>query len=97
MDIEKFIPHGRANMISGSELAQLTQLDSRTIKHLIARARIKGAVICSSLDGNRGGYIIPDTPEEAVEYVRTEQQRINSAIAALKPAEEYINRTDEEQ
>ncbi|HEZ7985906.1 MAG TPA: hypothetical protein RWO09_03095 [Ruminococcus sp.] len=96
MDITKFIPHGRDNMISGSELAQLTQLDSRTVKQLIADARTKGTVICSSLEGNRGGYFIPDTPEEAVEYVRTERSRISSAIAALRPAEEYIRDTEEQ-
>lgn len=96
MDITKFIPHGRDNMISGSELAQLTRLDSRTVKQLIADARTKGTVICSSLEGNRGGYFIPDTPEEAVEYVRTERSRISSAIAALRPAEEYIRDTEEQ-
>lgn len=94
MDITKFIPHGRDNMISGSELAQLTRLDSRTVKQLIADARTKGTVICSSLEGNRGGYFIPVTPEEAVEYVRTERSRISSAIAALRPAEEYIKDTE---
>ena len=96
MDITKFIPHGRDNMISGSELAQLTQLDSRTVKQLIADARTRGTVICSSLEGNRGGYFIPDTPEEAVEYVRTERSRISSAIAALRSAEEYIRDTEAE-
>lgn len=96
MDITKFIPHGRDNMISVSELAQLTQLDSRTVKQLIADARTRGTVICSSLEGNRGGYFIPDTPEEAVEYVRTERSRISSAIAALRSAEEYIRDTEAE-
>lgn len=90
MDITKFIPHGKDNMISGSDLSQLTHLDGRTIKQLIANARMKGAIICSSLEGNRGGYFIPDTPAEAVEYVRTEQCRIQSAKEALRSAEEYI-------
>lgn len=97
MDITKFIPRGRDNMISGSDLAQLTQLDSRTVKQLIANARTKGKVICSSLEGNRGGYFIPDSPEEAVEYVRTERSRISSAIAALRPAEEYIKEMEDQQ
>lgn len=38
MDITKFIPHGKDNMISGSDLAQLTQLDSRSVKQLVANA-----------------------------------------------------------
>lgn len=35
MDITKFIPRGRDNMISGSDPAQLTQPDSRSVKQHI--------------------------------------------------------------
>lgn len=91
MDIIKFIPHGKRNAVSGKELKHLTGCDERTVKQHIANARLKGAVICSILDGNRGGYFIPDSPEEAVEYVRTEQCRIQSAKAALKSAEDFIS------
>lgn len=91
MDIVKFIPHGKKNAVGGKELKQVTGLDERTVKQQIANARLKGAVICSILDGNKGGYFIPETPEEAVEYVRTEQCRIASARAALRSAEEYIS------
>lgn len=90
MDVIKFIPHGRKNAVTGKELKLLTGCDERTVKQHIANARLKGAVICSILDGNRGGYFIPKTPAEAIEYVRTEQCRINSAKAALKAAEKYV-------
>jgi len=70
MNIIKFIPRGKKNAVSGKELKQLTGHDERTVKQQIANARLKGAVICSILDGNRGGYFIPESPEEAVEYVR---------------------------
>lgn len=90
MDIIKFIPHGKRNAVSGKELKQLTGCDERTVKQHIANARLKGVVICSILDGNNGGYFQPDSPDEAIEYVRTEQLRINSAKAALKAAEKYI-------
>lgn len=85
-----FIPHGRENAITGKELQLLTGWDSRTVKQQIANARLNGAVICSILDGNNGGYFLPNTPEEAVDYVRTEQKRIESSKEALKPAEQYI-------
>lgn len=91
MDIMKFIPHGKRNAVSGKELKLLTGLDERTVKQQIANARLKGSVICSILDGNRGGYFIPEAPEEAVEYVRTEQCRIASAQAALRSAEKFIS------
>lgn len=94
MNIVKFIPHGMKNAISGKELKQLTGHDERTVKQQIANARLKGAAICSILDGSRGGYFIPDSPEEAVEYVRTEQCRIQSAREALRAAEEYISNAE---
>lgn len=91
MNIIDFIPHGMKNAVTGKELRRITGLDERTVKQQIANARLKGSVICSILDGNRGGYYIPDSPEEAVEYVRIEQCRINSARAALKSAEKYVS------
>ncbi|MCM1062824.1 MAG: HTH domain-containing protein [Eubacterium sp.] len=91
MDIINFIPHGKINAVSGKELKQLTGCDERTIKQHIANARLKGTVICSILDSNRGGYFIPESPAEAVEYVRTEQCRIQSAKAALKSAADFIS------
>lgn len=92
MKIQDYIPHGRNNAISGSDLKTLLNVDSRTVKAMIANARLNGAVICSSLDGNNGGYFIPDSPEEAYEYVVTEQKRIKSAKRALKAAEKYIKK-----
>lgn len=94
MNIVDFIPHGMTNAVTGKELRQITGLDERTVKQQIANARLKGAVICSILDSNKGGYFIPDSPEEAVEYVRTEQCRIQSAKAALKSAEDFISRVE---
>lgn len=91
MDITKFIPYGKKNAVSGKELKQIIGCDERTIKQHIANARLKGSVICSILDGNKGGYFIPESPAEAVEYVRTEQCRIQSAKEALRSAEKYIN------
>ncbi len=91
MNILDFIPVGKNNAITGKELQNITGLDGRSIKQQIANARIKGSVICSSLDGSRGGYFIPSCPGEAVEYVRIEQCRINSAKEALKAAEIYVS------
>lgn len=94
MNILDFIPVGKNNAITGKELQNITGLDGRSIKQQIANARIKGSVICSSLNGSRGGYFIPSCPSEAIEYVRTEQCRINSARVALKAAEIYVSGGD---
>lgn len=96
MQILDFIPYGEENAVTGKELQQITGLDTRSIKQNIANARLKGAVICSILDGKKGGYFLPNSPEEAVAYVRTEQCRIASAREALKAAEEYISECEAE-
>ncbi|MDE5583239.1 MAG: hypothetical protein K2J08_06020 [Ruminococcus sp.] len=93
-NIIDFIPVGKNNAITGKELQNITGLDGRSVKQQIANARIRGAVICASLNGDGGGYFIPSCPSEATEYVRTEQCRINSAKAALKAAEIYVSDGD---
>lgn len=91
INITDFIPKGRANAISSKELKALIGIDERTVRQNIASTRLKGVVICSILDGNSGGYFLPESPEEAVEYVRTERARIRSAKRALQGAEKYIS------
>ena len=95
MKITDFIPHGRKNAISGVDLQTVLNLDSRTVKKMIADARLNGAVICSILDRDNGGYFLPKSPDEAIEYVRTEQKRIESAKRALEAAEKYISSPEE--
>ncbi|MGN1086216.1 MAG: hypothetical protein ACI4Q5_04190, partial [Porcipelethomonas sp.] len=60
-------------------------------RQLIANARLKGNVICSSLKSEGGGYFLPESPDEALEYVRTEQNRIESARMALESAVKYVS------
>ncbi len=88
--ITKFIPFGRENAVSGRDLCIITGLDARTVKAEIANERLHGAVICSDLDGNSGGYFQPTAPEEAMQYVRTEQKRIESAKRALQAAVNFV-------
>lgn len=49
MNIIDFIPKGRKNAVTTEELKIRTGLDIRSIRKCIANARLKGAVICSSL------------------------------------------------
>ncbi|MBQ8010205.1 MAG: hypothetical protein IJ265_01455 [Oscillospiraceae bacterium] len=91
MNILDFIPFGKQNAVSTEYLKDVTGLDMRTIRQQIANARMRGAVICSSLRSEGGGYFQPESPEEAAEYVRTERCRIESAKAALASAEEYVH------
>ncbi|MFR7908761.1 MAG: hypothetical protein ACLU4K_11155 [Oscillospiraceae bacterium] len=91
MNIIDFIPKGRKNAVTTEELKARTGFDVRTIRQHIANARLKGTVICSSLKSEGGGYFLPESPDEALEYVRTEQNRIESANMALQGAVKYIS------
>lgn len=90
MKISDYIPYGKANAVNTEDLKAATGLDTRTIRQQIANERMQGAVICSSLLSEGGGYFRPECPAEAVHYVRTELCRIESAKRALAAAEAYI-------
>lgn len=90
IDIAQYIPTGGIeDAISQSALADLLQIDKRTVRALVYRARCNGAVICSTPDAINSGYYLPDTPLDAVPYVRFQQSRIRSAQLALRSAELY--------
>ena len=92
MDIIDFIPYGKKNAISNGELAILLNTDKRTARKIVHQARVKGANICSSCEGGpTAGYYIPLSDEEAKPYQKMQRSRIESALAALKPTEDFIN------
>lgn len=91
-DLFNLIPTGKDNKITASTLKMLTGYTSRELKRAIARLRADGAIICSCLDSTDGGYFKPNSPEEAMDYVRTERKRIASELRALQAAEQYVKR-----
>lgn len=90
MNIIEYIPHGIKNAVSMTELAFRTGESKRTVRKLIHQARLDGEVICSTCDGDRGGYYIPLTPAEARPFYHQQQARINSSIAAISAVSDYI-------
>lgn len=96
MKISDYIPYGKVNAVSTDYLKSATGLDTRTIRQMIANERMQGAVICSSLLSEGGGYFLPECPAEAVHYVRTEQCRIESARKALAAAQAYVSDLEDE-
>lgn len=96
MDILKFIPYGKKNAISNEELAVRLNTDKRTARKLVHHARVMGANICSTCEGEpTAGYYIPLSVEEAIPYRKMQRSRIASASAALKPTEDFINNFSE--
>lgn len=88
-DLTEFIPTGRANAIPMKDLATLLNVDARTVRALVQRAREQGAPICSEWEHN-GGYYMPADKYEAESYLRQQQSRIKSARAALNGITEFL-------
>lgn len=81
MKISDYIPYGRTNAISMSDLSRRLGTDPRECRRLVQREREKDAPICS--DFERGGYFLPTDKGEALRYYRAQLARIRTARAAL--------------
>lgn len=88
MDLIEYIPRGRSNAVSMSELSARLNVDPRTLRALIQRERELGAPICS--DWEQGGYFLPANECEARHYYRQQRSRIRSARAALNGVIRYL-------
>lgn len=87
-NLTELIPTGRANAISMRELSERLNVDARTTRAIIQRARANGAEICS--DWENGGYFMPLDIDEAKVYLNQQRARIRSANAALRGVKDYI-------
>ena len=90
INITDFIPLGIENAISMDELAVRTGSNVRAVRQMVHNARLRGELICSTCDGDSGGYYLPKDAAEAVPYYRQQLSRINSAVAALSAITEFI-------
>lgn len=90
--VMNYIPFGRENAVSMEELAIRMRCDKRSAREAVFKVRCRGAVICSTCDGDSSdGYYCPVSAEEALPYVNMQRKRIASAKATLKSAEDFIN------
>lgn len=88
MKISDYIPYGRTNAISMSDLSKRLGTDPRVCRRLVQREREQGAPICS--DWEHGGYFMPINKIEALAYYRQQKHRIKTAKAALNGVVKYL-------
>ena len=88
INIVEFIPVGKIEAVSSSELSRRTGLVSRDIEKAVFEARKNGVAVCSCSKG----YFIPNSADEALQYFASQQSRIKSGNIALRPIREYIKR-----
>ncbi len=90
MKITDYIPYGKANAISNSDLSIVSGTDEREARRLVHQARTNGEPICSTCEERTGGYYLPCDVSEAYAYLRQQNARIKSAKAALRGVKKYI-------
>lgn len=83
MNILDYIPYGKENAITRSELVFKIGLSDRKVRNLIADAR-RETVIINLQDG--GGYYIPTDRAEIERYLKQETHRAKSIFYRLKSA-----------
>lgn len=93
-NLDDFIPVGKINSVSMTELARILNADPREVRALVHKERKNGIPICSDC---RGGYYLPENPDEAKIYFRQQTARIHSAQAALNGVKKYLRKHKENQ
>lgn len=93
-DYTKFLPIGKENAISSTDLCVLMGFESvRALQNDIAKSRNAGQIILSS---TTGGYYLPKDDTEVQEFVEVLRARAINTFKAIKSAREYLKQ-DKEQ
>lgn len=90
-----FIPHGRENSISMTELSVRMRCDKRVARAAVFNARKAGAVICSSCEGRSTAEYFQSTDVSDVQqFVAMMDKRMNSTAISKRSAEEFLKQHD---
>ena len=91
MNISEFIPVGKDNAISRSQLVKLTGLSDRIVRDMIALERRNTAILNLQ---NGAGYYIPSESDRAdiERYVRQEEARAKSIFWSLRGAKTALRK-----
>ena len=82
MNIMTYIPKGRENAITRSELVRVINLPDRTIRHMIEKARKDGELIMNAQDG--AGYYVSDDLGELKRQLHRNHSRAMSILVQQK-------------
>jgi hypothetical protein len=88
VNIMRFIPLGKKRAVSREKLVELTGLDDRTVRNLIAQERKSNIILAK----RSGGYYMPTIAEidEIKEYIKIEESRAKSIFSNIKMAREFV-------
>ena len=94
--VASILPHGEANAVKSRDLQKMIGLsDTRTLRLMIERERIAGAVILSS----DAGYFLPsdnalEAAQELKRYIAVSDARCKTNRLAVKSAKSSLKRLD---
>ena len=90
-----YIPHGRENSISMTELSVRMRCDKRAARAAVFNARKAGAIICSTCEGqNKSGYFQSTNVLDVQQFVTMMDKRMNSTAISKRSAEEFLKEHD---
>lgn len=88
MGIETYIPFGRENAITRTELRRITGKSDRKIREEIEQARRRGCIICNDQSGT--GYFQTDDLDEISRQYWQNKNRAMSLLAQQKYARQKL-------
>lgn len=92
--VQELLSRGKENARTTKELIQACGFsDKRELTKQVARERAAGAIICSTTSDG-GGYYLPATRSEVMEFVESMNNRAIRTFKAIKAAREYLKQID---
>lgn len=93
MNIMTYIPYGRENAISRSDLVRVLMLPDRTVRKMIQEARCRGELILNDQTG--AGYYTSDDLGELKRQYKRNQNRAMSVLVQQKYLRRRIKELEE--
>lgn len=95
--ISELLNRGKENAITTEELVIACHFkNSRELTMQIAKERGEGALICSKTSG-QGGYYLPESKEEVIEFINSMSSRARNTFNAVKWARKYLRQIEGQQ
>lgn len=90
--IQEILKIGKENALSLEYLANKLHLGTvRALQKQVEKERKQGAVILSS-SVPPGGYYLPGSRQEVMEFIRTLENRADGTLEALESAKRYLGK-----
>ncbi|MBE6117411.1 MAG: hypothetical protein E7188_02535 [Erysipelotrichaceae bacterium] len=84
----EFIPKGKANAVPAGHLANVRNTTKRRLSEDVRKLRCAGVIIASYA----GGYYIPATDDELLEYYISQRKHAVSELTTLKATRRELKR-----